>query len=159
MNLRSLKLFYNSNNTSLHEHSCTNLYINNLIFDDLNRFKHYFSFMERITSLYWYLLICILLIIVTFICLLSFAKRYIHTVYLNIILCQFFQPHKDYLLNNVARLKDIEELAGIRFMTEYDRATTARLRTFLPLTLWSSPATTPWAQLPCTVTTDHCPAG
>lgn len=67
--------------------------------------------------------------------------------------------HKDFLLNNVARIRDIEHLTGFRFLTTFERTESARSRTFLPLELWPSLLLTPWTDLPCPITNATCPVG
>ncbi|WAR23185.1 PDE-like protein [Mya arenaria] len=69
-------------------------------------------------------------------------------------------PDKEYLINNVARVRDIEHLTGQRFFTALDVPLSARLRTYLPLDLWSTPLITPWVDLPCQLPDDTtCPSG
>ena len=71
-----------------------------------------------------------------------------------------YQPDKTYLTNNAVRIKDIEQLTGLTFLSQLERSPSARLRTFLPLELWPSPLVTPWEDLPCPLP-DHasCPPG
>ncbi|XP_060581540.1 uncharacterized protein LOC132738125 isoform X2 [Ruditapes philippinarum] len=67
--------------------------------------------------------------------------------------------NKDFLLNNIARIRDIEQLTGQRFLTTFSRSDNARSRTFLPPSMWPSPLMTPWEDLPCPIPNASCPAG
>lgn len=62
-----------------------------------------------------------------------------------------FQRPEVYLKDNVARIRDIELLTGLRFMTSYEASTGARFRTYLPEELWASEVIQPasWHDLPC----------
>ncbi|XP_071118759.1 uncharacterized protein [Haliotis cracherodii] len=59
------------------------------------------------------------------------------------------------LLENTARVKDIELITGFQFFTDVDRNKAARLVTFLPDALWDAPGisepepTVEWKNLPC----------
>ena len=53
-------------------------------------------------------------------------------------------------MENVARIKDIELLTGIQFLTKLPGDLSARLRTFLPTSLWKpSKKALKWKDLPC----------
>ncbi|XP_053394488.1 uncharacterized protein LOC123525750 isoform X2 [Mercenaria mercenaria] len=67
--------------------------------------------------------------------------------------------NKDFLLNNAARVRDVEQLTGMRFLTSLEKSEGARSRTFLPLKMWPSPLMTPWEDLPCPIENATCPAG
>ena len=71
-----------------------------------------------------------------------------HTLYL--------QSYKDYLRDNVARIRDIELLTGLQFMT-FKSDMSTRLRTFLPIDLWDSTMFRTWSDIPCSEQ-DQCPS-
>ena len=51
---------------------------------------------------------------------------------------------------NVARIRDIELLTGLRFLTKFDEHTSARSRTYLPTSLWQTKDIAyKWSDLPC----------
>ncbi|XP_076096525.1 uncharacterized protein LOC143067274 isoform X4 [Mytilus galloprovincialis] len=59
-------------------------------------------------------------------------------------------PDEDYLMENVARIRDIELLTGIQFLTGLPDDTAASLRTFLPTSLWKpSKMSLHWKDVPC----------
>ncbi|XP_056017946.1 uncharacterized protein LOC125670329 isoform X2 [Ostrea edulis] len=59
-------------------------------------------------------------------------------------------PEEEYLRENVARIRDIELLTGLRFLNKYDERTSARLRTYLPSALWPTQNIAyKWSDLPC----------
>ncbi|XP_064605708.1 uncharacterized protein LOC135470602 [Liolophura sinensis] len=66
-----------------------------------------------------------------------------------------------YLKDNVVRIRDIELLTGLQFFTELESTMAARLRTFLPVTIWpTSLEPTNWIDLPCPEVKDaSCPPG
>ncbi|KAH3831572.1 uncharacterized protein LOC127876504 isoform X2 [Dreissena polymorpha] len=69
-------------------------------------------------------------------------------------------PDREYLTNNVVRLRDIEHLTGLRLLETINGELNARLRTYLPLEMWTSPLTVPWDDLSCADTDmGSCPAG
>ncbi|KAJ8305988.1 hypothetical protein KUTeg_016533 [Tegillarca granosa] len=60
------------------------------------------------------------------------------------------RPEEEYLLNNVARVRDIELLTGLRFLTKFSDDVSAKLRTFLPTSLWKTKTMSlTWRDLPC----------
>ncbi|KAL4236876.1 ectonucleotide pyrophosphatase phosphodiesterase [Mactra antiquata] len=67
--------------------------------------------------------------------------------------------NKDFLKNNVVRIRDIELLTGLRFLPEYDFTAGARLRTWLEISLWPTSLVTPWTELPCSTSEPTCPPG
>ncbi|XP_078319808.1 uncharacterized protein LOC111119482 isoform X2 [Crassostrea virginica] len=59
-------------------------------------------------------------------------------------------PEEEYLRENVARIRDIELLTGLRFLTKFDEHTSARSRTYLPTSLWQTKDIAyKWSDLPC----------
>ncbi|XP_062607940.1 uncharacterized protein LOC134269752 isoform X1 [Saccostrea cucullata] len=59
-------------------------------------------------------------------------------------------PEEEYLRQNVARIRDIELLTGLRFLTDFEERTSARPRTFLPTSLWPlQNISYKWSDLPC----------
>ena len=67
---------------------------------------------------------------------------------LSVIFFFTFKSYKDYLRDNVARIRDIELLTGLQFMT-FQSNKSARLRTFLPEELWESTLFKSWSETPC----------
>lgn len=59
--------------------------------------------------------------------------------------------------DNVGRIRDIELLTGLQFLTEnIDQALAARLRTYLPVNLWPADITETWLNKPCPSHQDTC---
>lgn len=78
----------------------------------------------------------------------------------------FILPHVDtipncsteeeYLADNVARVRDIELLTGLKLFSSYNTSTRARLSTFLPVSLWPS-LSQKWIDTECgSPTTETC---
>ncbi|KAK3577563.1 hypothetical protein CHS0354_026532, partial [Potamilus streckersoni] len=69
-------------------------------------------------------------------------------------------PERDYLKNNIARIRDVELVTGLRFLTSFSRNVSAQLRTHLTTELWESVYTESWEDLPCTAPENQqCPNG
>lgn len=60
---------------------------------------------------------------------------------------------------NVARIRDIELLTGLRFLTKFNEETSARPRTHLTTALWPTQNIAyKWSDLPCdTKSQNTCP--
>ncbi|KAK3089994.1 hypothetical protein FSP39_008300 [Pinctada imbricata] len=64
---------------------------------------------------------------------------------------------KDFLQDNVARVKDVELLTGLEFFTKnYSISEHARLQTYLPVKIWPSSLTETWLDTNCETADEKC---
>lgn len=60
-----------------------------------------------------------------------------------------FKRSDVYLKDNVARIRDIELLTGLQFLTTFGFDNAARLRTFLAEDIWQTSLARSWDEQPC----------
>lgn len=81
------------------------------------------------------------------ICIHCFYAQTFHYV-VNVV--NFYQPEEEYLRENVARIRDIELLTGLRLLSKFNEETSARPRTHLTTALWPTQNIAyKWSDLPC----------
>lgn len=79
-----------------------------------------------------------------------------NTIPSKILFAFFIQTEEEYLADNVARVRDIELLTGLKLFSSYNTSTRARLSTFLPVSLWPS-LNQKWIDTECgSPTTETC---
>lgn len=89
------------------------------------------------------------------ICIHCFYAQTFH--YKNVV--NFYQPEEEYLRENVARIRDIELLTGLRLLSKFNEETSARPRTHLTTALWPTQNIAyKWSDLPCDAKSQNtCP--